>query len=297
MKRTEMSRLICQVVSCLCMVLAVTSCGNGGDVGAEVGNGKAEGEKATNALVAVEAPEKLTQIERLEAECRRLVVEPERNQNGKDVLLAINELCKEIRKLPKEEALPLLDRWIEMAIKQPLTYANYSTSAKLPERFFHIAFFSFMTSQSMRSDTYGHWDKMFRFFAKYTDEITAEEWTAKLRAIVDESGAGPFTNETEKARVWIKCDTLNIAAGASIDVNRRGWSGGLLANPNSGGNRHTAVKNCDGLLRGGFGPGHAKVAHGAAAHFAQLDREAVAADRYQTEFDHRNVAHWNYLLA
>ena len=175
MKRTEMSRLICQVVSCLCMALAVTSCGNGGDTGAEVGNGKAEGKKATNAVVAVEEPEKLTQVERLEAECRRLVVEPERNQNGKDTLLAINELCKEIRKLPKEEALPLLDRWIEMAIEQPLTYANYSTSAKLPERFFLIAFFSFMASQSMRSDTYGHWDKMFRFFAKYTDEITVEE--------------------------------------------------------------------------------------------------------------------------
>lgn len=175
MKLTEMSRLICKVVSSLCMALVVASCGNGGDAGAEVGNGKADGEKATNAVVTVEAPEKLTQVDRLEAECRRLVVEQERKPEGKDVLLAICELCKEIRNLPKEEALPLLDCWIEMAIEQPLTYANYSTSAKLPERFFHIAFFSFMTSQSMRSDTYGHWDKMFRFFAKYTDEITAEE--------------------------------------------------------------------------------------------------------------------------
>lgn len=175
MKIKDVRRRVLAILVNINIALAVTSYGNGGYTGAEVGTGKAEGEKATNAVVAVEAPEKLTQVERLEAECRRLVVEPERNQNGKDVLLAINELCKEIRKLPKEEALPLLDRWIEMAIEQPLTYANYSTSAKLPERFFHIAFFSFMTSQSMRSDTYGHWDKMFRFFAKYTDEITAEE--------------------------------------------------------------------------------------------------------------------------
>ena len=93
---------------------------------------------------------------------------------------------------------------------------------------------------------------------------------AKLIDVLNKSTitcAGPFTNETEKARVWIKCDTLNIAAGASIDVDKRGWSGGLLINPNSGGNRHTPVSNCDGLLRGGFGPGRAKVAHGAAAHF------------------------------
>ena len=94
--------------------------------------------------------------------------------------------------------------------------------------------------------------------------------TAKAIDILNKSQitcAGPFTNEEAKARVWIKCDTLNVAAGGKIDVNRRGWCGGLLTGANSTGNRQVKVANCDGILRGGYGPGRGKAEHAAAAHF------------------------------
>ena len=35
--------------------------------------------------------------------------------------------------------------------------------------------------------------------------------------------AGPFTNETQQCRVWIKCEELNVMEGGSIDVSRCGW--------------------------------------------------------------------------
>ena len=187
MKQTVIIRCVCTGAACLCIAIATTSCGKGDYTEKKDGSVNVSGANTTNAVVVIEASRKLTQVERLEAECRRLVVEPERKLGGKEELLAISELCKEIRNLPKEEALPLLDRWIEMAIDHPLTYANYSTNAKLSERFFHIAFFSFMASQSMCPNPYDHWDKMFCFFSKYTNEITAVEKDIKKHGCLQTS--------------------------------------------------------------------------------------------------------------
>ena len=155
------------------MALAVTSCGNGGDAGAEVGKGNAGGEGTTNVIVAVEEPKELTQSERLEAECRRLVAEAGRIRGG--VWSASCDLCNEICTLPKEVALPLLDQLIEMAIEQPMTNANRSTVFRKHEDLFEMVLCSFIASQGLRANSFEHWDKMFRFFKKYTDEITAEE--------------------------------------------------------------------------------------------------------------------------
>jgi len=118
MKVEDVHRRVFSILASISIVLAVTSCNNGSEADVEGSKGIAGGECPTNAVVAVEEQKALTQVERLESECRRLVVGPEHKLRGKDVLLAINELCKEIRNLPREEALPLLDRWIEMAIAQ-----------------------------------------------------------------------------------------------------------------------------------------------------------------------------------
>ena len=172
MKQTAIIRGAYNAIALFGIVIVVTSCDNNLR---ENGNGRDVSESSSDTVVVVEAQKELKPIKRLEAECRRLMVEPERNLGRMDELLTISELCKKIRELPKEEALPLFDWWIEKAIEQPLTYANYSINDKLSERFFHIVFFSFMASQSMRPDPFDHWDKMFRFFAKYTDEITTVE--------------------------------------------------------------------------------------------------------------------------
>ena len=178
MKRMEISRMICQVVASLCMALAVTSCGNGGDAGVEDCKGTDGGECPTNAVVAVEASEKLTQTERLEAECRRLVVGTKRKRC--DTLQALNCLCKEIRDLPKEEALPLFDKWLDMVISQQITTTEYPLRAAWYEQLFYVVHDAFCSAQHLQNDSFERWDKLFGFFAKCTDEITSVEKTLPL---------------------------------------------------------------------------------------------------------------------
>lgn len=171
MEQTIMIRGTSLFVACFCIAWTTISCSKENDTGksnVEVGAGS-----PADAVVAIEASKKQAQLERLEAECRRIVSESELKREN--VVIAICDLCKEISELPRDEALPLLDRWMETAIEQPVTNVGYSIETKLPEKLFHIFFFSFMTSQNMRSNSFDHWDKMFRFFAKYIDEISSVE--------------------------------------------------------------------------------------------------------------------------
>ena len=173
MKRTEMIRAVCLRSVCLCIAWTLTSCSNKNDVELEINNVDVARQCPTGAVVAVETPQELTQVERLEAESRRLVSEAGRTKGN--AWSASCDLCNEICKLPKEEALPLLDRLLEMAIEQPVTNANKSATLEKHEDLFQIFLCSFIASQGLRANSSGEWDKVFRFVAKYTDEITAEE--------------------------------------------------------------------------------------------------------------------------
>lgn len=177
MKRSEIIRGVYLGTMLVCIALVVVACNNGNDCHE---NGCNVHGSSTNATVPVEAPRALTQVERLDAACRRLAFETKRGRED-STLHAIGDLCNEIGALPKEDALTLFDRWIEMAIAQPVTNANYSSRTKLSEKCFHIALFSFIASQNMRANSFDHWDNIFRFFSKYTNEITAVEARIKER--------------------------------------------------------------------------------------------------------------------
>lgn len=60
-----------------------------------------------------------------------------------------------------------------------------------------------------------------------------------------------FTNETQKCRVWIKCIDFNLASGASIAMDGKGWMGGHynLTNPDDS-NPSGAWYNDDGVNHG-----------------------------------------------
>ncbi len=173
MKIKDVRRRVLAILVNINIALAVTSCGNGGDAGAEVGNGNTGDESTANVIVAGEERKELTQSERLEVECSRLVVEAGRIRGG--VWSASCDLCNEICTLPKEVALPLLDQLIEMAIEQPVTNANRSAILRKHEDLFEMVLCSFIASQGLRANSFEHWEKMFRFFKKYIDEITAEK--------------------------------------------------------------------------------------------------------------------------
>ena len=158
MKQTEVIRAARLCEACLCIVLAMTSCSKGNEDAKNVG-----GENPTGVVTVAEVPRELTKVERLEGECRRLVISAERKRGEKSTSYVINDLCRKIHELPREEALPLLDRWIEMAIKHPVTNANYSIRARMFEQAFDIVFFAINSSLDMRTDHFDHWDKVFRF--------------------------------------------------------------------------------------------------------------------------------------
>lgn len=74
--------------------------------------------------------------------------------------------------------------------------------------------------------------------------ITAKYITVANKGVI--TCAGPFTNETQMARVHIVCTNLSIVAGGKIDVTQKGWSGALWM--------FVADKNTV-VSHFGFGPG------------------------------------------
>lgn len=173
MKQTEMIKVAGMCTACLCIAWTMVSCSKGNDADKNGDNEIASQESPTGVVVVAEEPKKLTQVERLEAKSRRLVAEAGRIKGWTWSVCC--DLCNEICKLPKDEALPLLDQVFEMAIEQPVTNANKTAIFGRHEDLFQIVLCSFIASQGLRANSFEEWDKVFRFFAKYTDEITAEK--------------------------------------------------------------------------------------------------------------------------
>ncbi len=167
--------------ACLCIAWTMTSCNKGSDVDKDGANEIVGSENPTGVVVVAEAPRELTKVELLGEECKRLVIGTEPKRGEKSSFHALNNLCKEIRELPKEDALQLFDKWIDMAVEQPLTNANYSARYTVLEQSFHVVLFAFLSSLNMRESPFEHWDKVFCFYAKCTDEIKVMEEHLKGR--------------------------------------------------------------------------------------------------------------------
>ena len=183
MKYSEMIRITCRSVAYLCMAYVMTSCSNGGEAGEKCDSDNSDCESTTNiagVVATVEKPHMQTQEERFMAGFKHLVTLKRTETGEKSTRKVINELCNEICGLPREQALPLLDQFADMAISQPVTVTNYSLRSAWYEQLFYGVHDAFSAAQYLQKESYGRWDKLFSFFAKCTDEITSMEESLPL---------------------------------------------------------------------------------------------------------------------
>ena len=180
MKRTEIIRRICQGVACLCVAWTMTSCSEGIKSGEESNDKDGGCGGATNvtcAVVPAERPHMPTQEERFVVEFKHLVLLKRARTGEKSTREVINELGNEVCRLPKEEALPLLDRWLDMAISQQVTETEYNSRVAWYAQLFYVVYNAFCSAQDLQKECFERWDKLFSFFAKYTDEIASVKKT------------------------------------------------------------------------------------------------------------------------
>lgn len=98
----------------------------------------------------------------------------------------------------------------------------------------------------------------------WNTKLSTENLTVGEGAVI--TCEGPFTNEADKARVWISCADLTVEEGGSIDVTKKGWSCGIATN---------------GIVKvSGYGPGAGRqgtgAAHGGPGGKNPNPRDAVA---------------------
>ncbi len=175
MNSAEIIRAVYQGVTFVNLALVVVACNNGSG-SREGGNGRDAHAPPTNVVIAVETLEKIhepTQEERFFSEFKQLVVLKRTRTGEKSTQKIINELCNEICALPKDQALPLLDQFADMAISQPITETNYTLRTAWFGQLFYVIHDAFCFSQYLQQESFEHWDKLFNFFEKYTDEITS----------------------------------------------------------------------------------------------------------------------------
>ena len=112
----------------------------------------------------------------LTTEFRRLVVSS--NMTVVATESAANKLCRKISELPdKKEAVRMYDQLLEMAIDQYVSETNYNFRQNWYCQLWFVAMNSFMFAQGMRDDPFEGWNRLLRFFGKYTNEIEATERT------------------------------------------------------------------------------------------------------------------------
>ena len=180
MKQTEIIKTVYLCVSLASIVLVATSCGKNRR---ECGKCREANESSTNVAVVVKTPEKSsepTQEERFMAEFKKLVVLKRTKKGEKSTWKIINELCNEICALPKFQAAPLLDKFVDMAISQPVTETDYNLRQSWFEQLFYVIHDAFCSAQYLQKGSFEHWERLFSFFKKYTDEITSVEKTLSL---------------------------------------------------------------------------------------------------------------------
>ena len=125
-------------------------------------------------VAPVETERELSQAEKYEAEFKRLVVSS--NMTVRATEMSVNKLCREIDRLPdKQEALRLFDRLGELAIEQQVTETNLYFRQNWFQQLWYVTLDAFGFAQLHRQESFKDWDRLFRFFKKYTDEISEVE--------------------------------------------------------------------------------------------------------------------------
>lgn len=196
MKQSEIIRTAYLRVTFASIALAATSCDSNSR---ENGDSCGGHEGSTNAAVVVkirEKPSGPTREERFRAEFKQLVVLKRSKKGEKSTWKIINELCNEICALPKSQAVPLLDEFVDMAISQPVTETDYNLRQAWFEQLFYVIHDAFCFAQGLQKESFEHWERLFSFFNKYTDEITVVEKTLLLT----DSRLGAGTNKRRYLR-------------------------------------------------------------------------------------------------
>lgn len=178
-----MIKVMCQVLACLCIVCTMTSCNNEIKSGGKSNNANGDCGSATNVVggvVASEKPHVPPREERYADVFKHLVVLKRTKTGEKPTRKIINELCNEICSLPREQALPLLDQFVDMAISQQVTVTNYTLRSAWFEQLFYVVHDAFCSAQHLQKESFERWDKLFSFLDKCTDEITSVEKTLPL---------------------------------------------------------------------------------------------------------------------
>jgi hypothetical protein len=110
----------------------------------------------------------------IEDTLRRLVVATnlplaEARGRASDVIMEILRLRDE------KKAFHLCDELLEMAISQEVTVTDCNRRQDWYAMLWWDAMFSFIGAQRKQGNDYAYWDKIFRFYKKYTDEIVSVE--------------------------------------------------------------------------------------------------------------------------
>jgi hypothetical protein len=87
-----------------------------------------------------------------------------------------SDVIMEILRLSDEKkAFHFCDELLEMAISQEVTVTDYNRRQDWYAMLWHNAMYSFIGAQRKQGNDYAYWDKIFRFYAKYTNEIVSVE--------------------------------------------------------------------------------------------------------------------------
>jgi hypothetical protein len=87
-----------------------------------------------------------------------------------------SDVIMEILRLRDEKkAFQLCDELLEMAISQEVTVTDCNRRQDWYAMLWWDAMFSFIGAQRKQGNDYAYWDKIFRFYKKYTDEIVSVE--------------------------------------------------------------------------------------------------------------------------
>ena len=161
MRRQEMIRATYLGAVCLCIAVVATSCSDG--------SGKNNGYNDGGGRV-VQTSTVPTSEERFEAEFKRVLGDV--RAKVKDV----SKLNVDISQLPnQQDALQVYDRLFELAIAYPVPAKSYNDRLNQYYKLWFTALYSFLGVQRRQGGDFAYWDKLFRFFDKYTDEIAKVE--------------------------------------------------------------------------------------------------------------------------
>lgn len=174
MKFLEATKAVCAMTVVIAVMSATTSC-----------DSKSGGGNQNKATVNAEKrPEKMSLPEKCEAEFRQVINSINSTNVACDAQKAVYDILGVVLQLPEDEALPLLDKFFDIAnaaslepiTAYPVEYKDARPIHVRRERWFENMFIGVVSqvlhvSMRLKKDPYDNWDKFFAFFEKGTNEL------------------------------------------------------------------------------------------------------------------------------